>query len=306
MTRKVAIGIPARNEAERISGCLRAVAASAASAGVRARVVVFANNCADDTARRVRDLVVGPAVAITVTEADLPSGRAHAGWARRLALDAAADGMDDIADLLLSTDADTLVTETWLARNLAWIDHGYDAVAGVARLSPADLKALPPSHRSRLALLRQYERAIDYLMAARDRVEPWPRHFYEGGASIALRLGMYRRIGGAPTPEVGEDKALFAAVRAQGGHVRHPLDVKVVTSARLEGRARGGASDTLAVWGRLGEDDPIPGVETIAERLGLKGAACETLTFRSLPDEIRRARIIASSVRRSGPLAEAG
>jgi hypothetical protein len=53
------------------------------------------------------------------------------------------------------------------------------------------------------------------------------------------------RVGGVPEVEPGEDRALVNAIRAQGGRIRHAPDVKVVTSCRLEGRARGGWADDL-------------------------------------------------------------
>jgi hypothetical protein len=50
---------------------------------------------------------------------------------------------------------------------------------------------------------------------------------------MALTLARYNTTGGAPAPRVGEDKALFDAVRRRGGRVRHPHDVKVFTSCGL-------------------------------------------------------------------------
>jgi hypothetical protein len=64
----------------------------------------------------------------------LPGAR-HAGWARRLALDAAADRLANGGDLLLSTDADTIVSPAWIVQTVATIEQGYDAVAGHARSS---------------------------------------------------------------------------------------------------------------------------------------------------------------------------
>jgi cellulose synthase/poly-beta-1,6-N-acetylglucosamine synthase-like glycosyltransferase len=307
MGRRIAIAIPARNEAEALPGCLRALATAADHAGLsRIHVVVLANNCDDDTAGVAARLDLGPRLIVDVIERELSPKRAHAGWSRRLALDAAADRLRGGGDLLLSTDADTLVAEDWLARTAVWFDRGYDAVAGLARLRPRELRRLPRAHRARLAAIRRYDHAIGRLKAARDGGEPWPRHFYEGGASIALTHAAYRATGGAPTPSVGEDKALFDAVRRTGGRVRHPVDVRVMTSPRLIGRAAGGTSDTLALWGRLANDEAVFGLKTIAEHLELQGAEARGLTFRELPDEMERARGLVRAARRSQVLAEAG
>lgn len=306
MARRIAVAIPARNEAASLPACLAALGAAAAFAGGDAvRVVVLANNCDDGTVEALADLDPGPRLRLEVVEARLPPDRAHAGWARRLALDAAAGRLVHDRDLLLSTDADTLVAPEWLARTEAHFDRGCDAVAGWARLRPRELRGLPPVHRARLAALRRYDRAIAYLRAARDASEPWPRHFYEGGASIALTLAAYRAIGGAPTPRVGEDKALFDAVRAIGGKVRHPLDVRVQTSPRLAGRAQGGTADTLAHWGLSSDTDVIAGVKTIAEHLDLRGADKGGLTFRDLPAEVERARGLVRLARQARELSAA-
>jgi len=307
MGRRIAVAIPARNEAANLPKCLAALATAAEFAGVdRLDAVVLANNCYDETASAVTGLNLSRRLRIEVVETQLPPERAHAGWARRLALDAASDHLRDPDDLLLSTDADTLVAEDWLSRTVAWFDRGYDAVAGLARLQPRELRKLPRPHRARLAAIRRYDHAIGYLRAVRDHSEPWPRHFYEGGASIALTHAAYRATGGAPTPCVGEDKALFDAVRGIGGRVRHAVDVRVMTSSRLVGRAAGGTSDTLALWGRLADDEVIHGVKTIAENLDLKGAEFRGLTFEDLPAELDRARALVRLTRQSQDLAAAG
>ena len=284
MQRKVAIAVPARDEADRIAVCLRRLTSIEIDDRVASvEIVVLANNCADDTARIAGTF--GPrchAIAM-----DLPPERAHAGWARRLALDAAANRLRVETDVLMSTDADTLVGTDWLVRTLDHLDAGWDAVAGVARLDPRELRRLDREHRRRLALIQRHERAQTRLRAERDD-EPWPRHFYEGGASIATTLVAYRRTGGAPTPPVGEDKALFEAIRLRGGRVRHPTDVRVRTSARLVGRAPGGASDTLARWGEQADDDAIWGVTTVAG---------EPVSFAGLPAATRLARDLATSLK---------
>jgi hypothetical protein len=43
----------------------------------------------------------------------------------------------------------------------------------------------------------------------------------------------------------GEDRALVSRLTAAGARVRHCLQTRVITSCRLEGRAAGGAADTM-------------------------------------------------------------
>ncbi|HZK98525.1 MAG TPA: glycosyltransferase [Caulobacteraceae bacterium] len=298
MLRRIAIAIPARNEAERIGACLRRLGEQPADARIAGlRVVILANNCDDQTVGRARAFGADLDGRLEVRSVALAADRAHAGWARRLALDAAAKHLRDNGDVLMSTDADTVVARDWISRTLDHLDDGWAAVAGLARLDPRETRALAPAHRLRLARIRRYDSALNYLKALRDPGEPWPRHFYEGGASIALTLGAYRAIGGAPTPEVGEDKALFEALRAIGGRVRHALDVRVTTSARLRGRAPGGASDTLARWGRQGEGEAVAGIATLSASLGMTSAGPAALTFADLPAQTAAARRLVELAR---------
>jgi hypothetical protein len=296
--RRVAIAIPARDESGRIARCVdRLMGLAADPRHERPVVVVLANNCEDATAR------IAAARGAVVVSVRLPAERAHAGWARRLALEAAASHLREHNDALVCTDADTRVAPDWLARTFDHLDRGWDAVAGLARLDPRELRHMPPAHRARLAEIRRYAKALDYLRAREDTSEPWPRHFYEGGASIAMTLGAFEDIGEAPTPRVGEDRALFDALRRCGRSVRHPLDVRVATSPRLIGRAGGGASDTLALWGRQGDDEPIWEIKAIDAALGRTGAKSGEITFRTLETETDRARSMVALARRDRGLA---
>ena len=102
---------------------------------------------------------------------------------------------------------------------------------------------------------------------------------------------MYRRIGGARTPPAGEDRALFDRVRAHGGSVRHPLDVRVFTSCRPAGRAPGGMADTVAGWIAQDEDAPLQETYGIDAALAPGHARiADLLSFRTLSAAIADAR----------------
>ena len=77
MQRRVAIAVPARDEADRIGRCLERLLGRAPDGRVTSlEVVVLANNCTDDTARIAGTF--GPnCKAITL---ELEPDRAHAGW----------------------------------------------------------------------------------------------------------------------------------------------------------------------------------------------------------------------------------
>ena len=296
---RIAVAVPAFNEAARVVACVRSLLEQ--SGPEAATVVVMANNCTDTTAERLTERF-GSHPQVDLREVSLPPPLNHVGWARRLAMDAAADQLREPSDVLLTTDADTVVAPDWLAANLRHLDAGCDAVAGAAHLMRHERATLEPPHRARLLRAGKYLAALAYLRAAdappHDR---WPRHDYEGGASIALRLGLYRAIGGSPVLQTGEDRALFDAVRTNGGRVRHATDVRVFTSCRLSGRAHGGTADTLEHWGGLGLHEPAHGLPCLSAALqpddqGVSGG--ERLSFADLPYELGRARTLVRQRRR--------
>lgn len=295
--RKIAVAIPALNEAERIFACVSALARQQ-GAGERVDVVVLCNNCQDQTADIVRTRFASARV--HVREVSLLRPHNHAGWARRLAIEAAAETLDLPTDVLMCTDADTIVADNWIQKNLAHLGHGFDAVAGFAAPCMVEWRQLRPAHRARFNRLRKYHTLLAYLRRNRpgSLTDPWPRHEYEGGASIAMTLGVYRRLGEFPTPPVGEDKAIFTAIRAIGGRIRHPLDVRVFTSCRYVGRARGGMADTIAAWGGQDDDAPIHGTWPLNVELGfVPQSSSRPLTFGQLDQEAKKARLLV----RSGP-----
>jgi len=305
-TRAVAIGIPSRNEAGRIGRCVERLNEMATDERVSdVRILVLANNCVDATVEEAAAVKPAFGRTLEVRGVTLAPDQAHAGWARRLAMEAAGASLASPFDILMSTDADTLVARDWLVRTLDHIDRGWDAVAGQALLDPGELRRLPPAPRARFAAIRRYNNAMTFLKARRAKDEAWPRHFYEGGASIALTRDAYAKVGGAPTPPVGEDKALFDAVRRWGGRVRHPTDVRVFTSPRLNGRARDGAADTLARWGSQGEDDPILGLESLNTVIGAVPMVEPELTFATLAAETAKLRRLARLHRRRAAACEA-
>ena len=287
MKRRVAVAIPAKNEGERIRACLARLTALQYDARIEElSITVVANNCSDKTAETAR----GFGHNVDVKEIVLHPSVANAGHARSAALELAAARLKAPEDILMCTDADTIVSHNWLSKTIDYIDAGYDAVAGLARFLPVELRSLAPRHRHRLMLLRRYNNALDYLKAQSQRGELWPRHFYEGGASIALTYRMYLELGTIPTPPSGEDKALFDAIRKHGGNICHPLDVRVNTSCRTLGRAANGTSDTIARWQNLSEDEPIHDVSPINVSLGLVMQEDLPLTFGMLTQETKRAR----------------
>ncbi len=288
---RVAVALPAKNEADDLPACLHALDTAAARYGGGVTIVVAANNCVDRTADVLARVTLRHATLMSCAVSLRPPF-AHAGWARRIAFDAAAATLIDGVDILMSSDADTCVAPHWILRAVAHLDAGADAVAGRALTRREDRRTLGAEAMRRLNLLGRYHTALDWLRADAEPAErdPWPRHYYEGGASIALRLATYRAIGGAPTPALAEDRALFAAVRARGGIVRHPLDVRVFTSSRIDGRAPGGMADAFARWITQAADEQLHETYAFPAALDPDHAGVgDQLSFDTLPAAIAEA-----------------
>jgi GT2 family glycosyltransferase len=291
---RIAVGIPAYDEATRVVACVGRLLNQVGRGPDT--VVVLANNCRDGTADCLRQ-AFGADPRLDLREVSLPPPHAHVGWARRLAMDAAADVLRRPDDVVLTTDADTLVAPDWIDANLRALNGDCDAVAGAAVLMRRERDQLAAEHRRRLLTAGKYFTALAYLRAEQAPPhDPWPRHEYEGGASIALRLETYRAIGGSPVLPTGEDRALFDAVRALGGRVRHATDVRVFTSCRLTGRAEGGTADTLELWGALPANEPAHGLTPLSPALSGK-TPDRLLSFQELDHELAEAQALARARR---------
>lgn len=241
------VAIPAMNEQQRIGACLRAVLGQrrregAAPLSLRWGVVVFANNCTDDTAAIARSF--GPRV--TVAEGRLESEAANAGAARRRAMDLAATLLSDEASgLICTTDADSRPRPDWLAAITAGIARGAEAIAGAVDFEPTDRPA------SGFGRLREQEALYSALQAEVDaRADPephnpWPNHIWAWGANLAVTASAYGRVGGLPERPLAEDRAFVERLKAFDVPVKHCLEARVWTSGRRDGRAPGGLASLV-------------------------------------------------------------
>ena len=254
---RIGIAIPARDEAERIGDCLASLATqrNALGDGLLSEpffVVVFLNGCNDGSFDIAAQMAPRLPYPLRIFDGDLPPNLNHAGGARHVAMALAADWIEEAgggSGYILTTDADSRPSPTWIADTLAAFGRGVDAVAGRIELDGADEAALSAALRARGILEEKYEALLTEIFARLDPRphDPWPRHASEPGASLALTLAAYRRIGGLPIVEFGEDRALVAALENADLKLRHDPAVNVVTSGRLIGRARGGVADALAL-----------------------------------------------------------
>ena len=249
-----AIAIPARNERSRILGCLGACRRSMALSSKRGALVLMVNNTTDGTDAVARQWGLGNDFPLSVSVENFCDANAHAGMARRRALDLAL-ALVKPEGALLTTDADSIPTPAWVPENLREIAQGAALVCGRPFFDEDEVAALPPgvletgnSETAYRAMSLELDAILDP-----DPWNPWPHHGSASGASLAIRADLYQRLGGLPVVPCGEDRAMLRAVRERDLPVRFSDHAAVATSCRLTGRATGGMADTIA--GRIGASD---------------------------------------------------
>ena len=249
--------VPARDEADRLPILLDALARQDVDGPIRVSILI--NNTVDDSVAAVAraQAAWGERLHLAVACHDIPPERAHAGTARRLAMEAGLARIDPDRGVLISTDADTRPPSDWISAMLRAIDAGLDIVGGrivVDDAEPlaADMDAMQVKLDRYWACVRAIEDDIDPC-----RWDPAPRHGDHTGASLAILAPLYRAAGGVPAIPAGEDRALVEAAVAAGGRLGHPISVWTRVSARTIGRATGGMADHMqALSVRVARGEP--------------------------------------------------
>ena len=252
---KLSVVIPARNEASQILPTLEALDAQRSIDGRALEadlfdIIVFANDCTDDTAAVVRAWSARPSrVATGVVAGSLPRGAAHVGTARKLVMDAAAArfmARECGAGIVASTDADTIPDERWIAWTLREAANA-EAVTGRIELEAAERSALPPALAALYLRDDAYQQALAELEAIDDPVQhdPLPRHGQHFGASFAVNAAAYVRAGGIRPLAYLEDLDLYRRLVRIDARVRHSPLVRVTTSSRRSARVVGGFATFL-------------------------------------------------------------
>lgn len=251
--------VPARNEADRLPQLLDALAAQSRPGLIPVSIAV--NNTTDhslDVIAAARQRHAGR-LNLYVAEAEFAPDLAHAGSARRLAMEG---GLEVLAALdhaaLVSTDADATPPRDWLCNIEAALENGADLVGGQIEIDPNE--ALPEAVcRFRMT----WDRYWQAVRAIEDDIDPlpWdpaPRHGDHTGASLAIRANIYRACGGVPLLATGEDRALVAAALAMGAKLVHPVNVRIYVSPRVVGRAQGGMAAAMQQLFAYAEDGTRP------------------------------------------------
>lgn len=247
------VAVPVKDEAALLPRALDALLTAMVSSPMRGGLVFVVNDTTDASAAIIRRRLQKALVAFAIVEISFAPEIRDAPHARRLALDIAWRYAPD--GVLLTTDADSYVGPNWIESRWFHIASGYDLICEDVLLDAQELALLPPH----VAAVGEAERA--YFEASNQLWRTWTGKSAEcfayraSGASLAIRSDAYCRIGGLPTPPIGEDSAMCEAVLAAGLKVAMMNDCETRTSARLLGRAQGGCGACLK--SRAAEDDPL-------------------------------------------------
>lgn len=206
---RLAVVVPAHDEAELLPRCLAGLAAAVDRvAAVPVEVVVVADACTDAT--------VAVAEAAGVSVVTITAGRVGAARAAGMeyALRRGPDGL-----WLATTDADSLVPPDWLAWHLAHARAGAGLLAGTVEVD--DWTPWPYGLRSRYDT--RYRAAVD-----------GTAHAHVHGANLGVSGPAYLATGGFPPVAHDEDHALIARARAIGARIVSDTRCPVLTSSRSE------------------------------------------------------------------------
>lgn len=213
----LAIIIPAHDEEDNIAQCLRCAQAAASHTrldGEKILIVVVLDACTDGTA----SIALAQGVATIETQAR------SVGIARALGAQAAIDAG---ARWLAFTDADTCVSDGWLAEQLAL---EADAVCGTVGVDDW-------SHHGEDAAFLEGHFSRTYFDV------DGHRHIH--GANLGVSVDAYVRAGGFQPLSSSEDVALVHALIATGARIAWSCRPRVWTSARRTARAPDGFAHAL-------------------------------------------------------------
>ncbi|WP_309676024.1 glycosyltransferase [Pseudomonas sp.] len=211
----IGILIPAHNEEALIEQCIRAALRAACHErleGETVLVLVVLDSCTDRSSEIVDSY---PVHSLAIEARNV--GQARAAGARFL--------LDRGVRWISCSDADSRVAKDWL---VAQLDLGADAVCGTVTVD-------------------QWNAAFDEATQIRyhKRYQARDGHRHIHGANLGISAEAYRRAGGFEPLASDEDVQLVRQLERCGANIAWSQRPQVLTSARLDSRARGGFGDFL-------------------------------------------------------------
>ena len=228
----VVVVIPARNEEKTISASIHSVLHAIESASRRihrSKVVVVADHCSDSTVPIVTSTSRGnPSVYL------VECNEGNVARARSVGVDVGRGLLgpyDSTTMWVASTDADTVVPDDWISRQLALADLRNEGVAGLVDVH--EYPDLPDSA------------ARHFTAHYTSKIPRTGSHPHVHAANLGFRLDAYDRAGGWGGLSRSEDRDLWTRLERTGASLIAAADLRVVTSGRGVGRVPGGFADWL-------------------------------------------------------------
>ncbi|MHC8299694.1 glycosyltransferase family 2 protein [Pseudomonas sp. ZS1P83] len=211
----IGILIPAHNEEDLLEECLLAALLAAQHEllnGETVEVLVVLDSCTDRSSE-----IVGryPVHSLAIEARNV--GQARAAGARFL--------LDRGVRWISCSDADSRVAHDWLVAQLAL---GADAVCGTVKVD---------------AWHASFDESAQIRYHQRYQAREGHRHIH--GANLGISADAYRRAGGFEPLASDEDVQLVRQLERCGAKIAWSQRPQVLTSARLDSRARGGFGDFL-------------------------------------------------------------
>jgi len=223
----ISVLIPARNEEALLPRCLDSVLRSRAllPPSISCDIVVAVDRSTDDTWQIATNMLRGYGT-VAATEAGM------VGRSRALA---AAIALENYAGFrsrcwLANTDADCIVPEDWLLKQISLADEGVEAIAGIVEVDSFEEHAPHVVDRFRSSYA----------------IHPDGSHPHVHGANLGVRGDAYLRAGGWRELATAEDHDLWQRLLHINTRSISTNSLRVVTSGRRAGRAPHGFAEALA------------------------------------------------------------
>ncbi len=223
----ICVLIPARNEEQLLPRCLSSVlhARKMLPPEVTCDIVVTVDASTDRTACIAQKMLAEYGT-IVITDAGI------VGSARAAAARTALERYQGPISLcwLAHTDADCMVPEDWLVRQLLLAEDGIEAIAGTVAVDT----------------FREHNPDVEQRFHKSYPVQADGRHLHVHGANLGVRADLYGQAGGWAELATAEDHDLWHRLHLVGCSRISTATIRVITSGRRIGRAPHEFAETLA------------------------------------------------------------
>lgn len=279
---KVCIVIPVKNEEEYITKCLAAFLDQIDQTGNPIdrkifEILILANNCTDKSCSLIQKFKLkNPSLTIDLKQITLEKHQANIGFVRKSLMDIAYSRLQkNGGGIIMTTDADTIVSNDWIYHNIHEINKGADAVGGRILFKEEEMQDLDFTTLSLHEKDEKYQLLVAELKSVILENFDFQQisHHQHFNGSFAVTTECYQKSGGIPDVLHLEDCAFYEQLLRIDANVRHSNNVKVYTSARYIGRTEIGLSYQLNIWRNMDPENShflVESCESLVQRYTTK------------------------------------